>query len=508
MNETGSLWIEYVVVGGYLFFLIAVGFAIRKFSSDDSDYFRAGCKGTWWLVGTSAFMHMFSAWTFTGAAGAAFEAGWSDMVIFAANVLVFFLTFLFLGPWFRQLRAVTGPEIIRLRFGPATQQFYAWMQAFLGLLYAAVWLWGLATFTAAVFDFKPIAEAVGLVSSEGEALEVQLVIIVTGIIVVAYAVTGGSWAVMATDFLQSLILLPMTVLVAFLCLREVGGLSSMLDMIHEQDLTERFSLIKSTETLQEYAEEFPLGKYGLWFALAAIIYKVFVYSTLLTAQRYFGVKDGKEAKKAGLLAAILMAAGMLIWFIPPVVARLTMHDEVMGQEMSKPEEASYAVIALALLPIGMVGLMVVAMLSATMSSMDSGINRNSAIFVRDIVPGICRLFALREPSDRARFVLAQIVSAVFGICIICIALYFAGGDSKGVFEWMLDVGGLVALPMATPLALGFFIRKAPWWAAVASVLVTMVPSTLAFLAESEWMAEQVLKAKISEDLLSHPLTLG
>ncbi|MBZ0173529.1 MAG: hypothetical protein K8E66_14190, partial [Phycisphaerales bacterium] len=378
-----------------------------------------------------------------------------------------------LGPWFRQLRAITAPEIIRLRFGPVTQQAYAWLQALMGLLYAAVWLWGLSTFVAAVFDFTQVAGLFG-------ASEVQLVIVATGVIVLIYSVSGGSWAVMATDFVQSLILIPLTVLVAFLCLRHIGGVGEMFAQIESQGLTEEFRFIKDPDA-------FPLGKYGLAFAVATVIYKTIAYSTLITAQKYFGVKDGNEARKAGLLACLLMAGGMLIWFIPPVVARLTMHDEVMATGLSKPAEASYAMIAVALLPKGLTGLIVVAMLAATMSSMDSGLNRNAAVYVKDIDPMLRSALGVPEASERVRFFMGQIVSLVLGVMIIGLALYFSGVDGQGVFEGMLNIGAVIALPMSIPMMLALFIRRAPGWSALASIGATLLPALAGFFAGGELM---------------------
>lgn len=470
-----SSWIEYVVIAGYLAALIGLGFAFKRFNSGVSDYFRSGCRASWWLVGSSAFMQMFSAWTFTGAAGAAFEAGWSVMVIFFANVLVFFLVFLFLGAWFRQLRAITAPEIIRLRFGPGTQQLYAWLQGILGLLYAAVWLWGLATFTASVFNLEDLAALVNMG-------EVQFVIVLTGLVVVVYSVTGGAWAVFATDFVQSLILVPLTILVAVLCLAEVGGIGGFFDAIEQQELSGEFALIKPDDA-------FPLGKYGLAFAAAVIWYKAVSYSTLLTAQKYFGVKDGNEARKAGLLACLLMMGGMLIWFIPPMVARLTMPEAVYAVDLTKPAEASYALIAVKVLPVGMTGLMVVAMLAATMSSMDSGLNKNAAVFVRDIEPLVRKIVGYSEPSDATQFRTGQIVSIILGCTIIGLALYFSGVDGRGVFEWMLNIGALVALPLSIPMMLALFIRTAPSWSAAVSVCVALVPSTAGFFAGKPFLVE-------------------
>ena len=484
MTDSASL-IEYAVIGGYLLFLVAVGVVLRRFSSDVSDYFRAGAKGKWWLVGASAFMGAFSAWTFTGAAGAAFESGWSILVIFLANVLAFTLHALLLAPWFRQLRAITAPEVIRMRFGPATQQVYAWLYAVLGLLYASIWLWGLAIFIAAVFDFTTPASWLGM-------QEVPFVILVTGSVVLLYSVTGGSWAVMATDVLQSLILIPLTLLVAYLCLKEVGGVAGMFQGIRDAGLTEHFGIITPPGEHTPDSTNPDYWKYTWQFAIAALIYKTVTFSTIDIAQKYFGVKDGKEARMAAVLAGALMLAGMVFWFIPPIVARVLWEDQVLGVDMRKPAEAAYAIAGLNVLPVGLIGLMVVAMLSATMSSMDSGLNKNAAVFTRDIYPLAARILGIKPASDKTDFLLGQITSVALGLIIIVLALYFAAQEEgRGVFEAMLNVGAMLTLPMAIPLCLSLFIRKVPAWAALATVVVTLVPSAASFGAGKGWWADML-----------------
>ncbi|MEO1128877.1 MAG: hypothetical protein AAFX05_04115 [Planctomycetota bacterium] len=479
--------IEYVVIIGYLLFLVAIGVVFRRFNSNVSDYFRVGCKGTWWLVGASTFMSVFSAWTFTGAAGSAYESGWSILVIFFANVLAFTVHAIWLAPWFRQLRSVTAPEMIRLRFGASTQQVYAWMYAVLGLLYASVWLWSLSVFIATVFDWTALAESLNLT-------EVQLVIAFIGTVVLIYSVSGGSWAVMATDVLQSLVLVPLTLLVAFLCLMEVGGISGLFQGIREAGLAEDFAIVNEPGSLVDDPTASDFWKYTWLFCIATLIYKVVTFSTIDVAQKYFGVKDGREARFAALLAGGLMLGGMAFWFIPPIVSRLLWPEQVMAMEMSKPEESAYAVAGMNVLPMGLIGLMIVAMLSATMSSMDSGLNKNAAVFTRDIYPAIARLFGRREPGETLSFILGQVTSFVLGIIIIGLALLQSSASSsstanRGVFEAMLDIGALVSLPMAIPLALALFVRHAPWWAAVFAVLAAMVPSGTALLASTGALAD-------------------
>ena len=155
-------YIEYFVIAGYLILTIVVGIFFKKFSTNTDDYFKGGSKGTWWLVGTSAFMGTFTAWTFTGAAGMAYEAGYSVMFIFLGSALGYFMNFLFLAPWLRQMRVTTLPEAISLRFGEVTRNFYAFYEVPVRILYAAMSLYSLGIFCSAVFGYNINYVIVGL----------------------------------------------------------------------------------------------------------------------------------------------------------------------------------------------------------------------------------------------------------------------------------------------------------------------------------------------------------
>ncbi|MEX0329791.1 MAG: hypothetical protein AB3N64_00075 [Puniceicoccaceae bacterium] len=462
--------IEYIVILGYLLLLVLIGFIFKRFSTGTSDFLRGGCKGTWWLVGTSTFMSVFSAWTFTGAAGVAFESGFSVMTIYIGNSIGFFLNFLFIGPWFRQLRATTFPEVISLRFGPVTQRFYAFMEVPTRILYAAVQLYGLGIFCSAVFGF-----------------EIHIVIIAVGVVVVVYATSGGRWAVMATDFLQGLILLPITIIVAFLCLREMGGLGGMFNLIEEQGLARDFKIVNGPE---QFAGAFTWG----W--ISAMVMKQFlVYNSLYNAPRYFSVKDGREARKAALLAMVMMLAGCFFWFLPPITARLLFADEVLALSLAKPAEASYAIVSMHLLPVGLIGLIVVAILTATMSSMDTGLNNNVAIMIKDLYPNFCRWFGLKQRDDHELLRYSRWYTLVLGVCIVTLALYFSMGEGKGIFDIMLDIGTLLLTPMALPLVWGMFIRKTPSWSALFAVGLAAVPSAMGLFSESLFGQEWLFQTK-------------
>lgn len=117
-----------------------------------------------------------SAFTFTGNASAAYEAGPTVLIIYAANATALLLCGLFLGAWFRQTRAYTVTNVVRQRFSPAVEQFSAYTSIMLGPVGAAIQLWALCVFASGTFG-----------------IPVQWCIVVIGSVVILYATTGGKW---------------------------------------------------------------------------------------------------------------------------------------------------------------------------------------------------------------------------------------------------------------------------------------------------------------------------
>ena len=456
MSQIDISNIEYLVIIGYLILIAVVGIVFKKFSSDTDDYFKSGSKGSWWLVGSSAFMSAFSAWTFTGAAGVAFESGFSVMIIFLGNAFGFFLNFLFLGPWLRQMRVTTFPEAISKRFGEKTRMFYALYEVPVRILYSAMALYGLGIFCSAVFGYN-----------------IYHVILVCGIVVLFYSATGGRWAVMATDFLQGLILIPLTIIIAWLCVNQFGGLGPMFREIEAQGLSEEFSMINSGVLFG--------GAYTWGWASAMVTKGFLVFNSMYAGPRYFSVKDGREARKAAILASALFLIGGLIWFLPPITARLLFAEDVMALGISKPAEAAYAIASIKLLPVGLIGLIVVAILTATMSTMDTGLNTNVAILVKDIYPKLLRRFKWKPKSESELLRYGRLYTWLMGVFILLLALYLAQQKGKGIFEIMLDVGALLMSPIQIPLMWGLFIRRTPSWAALLSIGCAFTVSLMAFL---------------------------
>lgn len=476
------MYIEYLTILVYMIFMVAMGYALRKLNKNISDYFRSGCQGTWWLVGASTFLSGISAYTFT-AAGVAFQSGWSALIVYLANALGFFVSFLFIAPWFRQLRAITAPDVVEMRFGKITQQFYAWFSVFEYTLIAGLPLYALAVFCAAVFG-----------------LNIYLVIITLGGIVLIYSTTGGRWAVMSSDFLQSLILFSVSLLLGILTYIKVGGFSGFSELVQQHHLQHDFKFLAQPG-------DFPGNSYTWVWAAVIFVNAVIVQNTLFSAPKYFSVKDGKDARKAALLSCIMMLVGTAFWFLPPMAARLLYEGQVNAVEITKPAEAAYAIISMNILPNGLMGLVIVAMFAATMSSLDTGYNANAAIVVKNIYPAIFK----KPLSEKKQLLLGQMTTVVMGICVIITAMVFGANKQDGIFEIMLSLIALLGLPLAIPMLLCLFIRKVPPWSALFTIIITFIPSTIGFFSKTlfgeAWSFQQKYVITITVGILAFILTM-
>lgn len=456
---------DYAVIAFYFIFMLSMGVLVARFVKTSSDYFRGGGQMMWWLVGASAFMTQFSAWTFTGAASKAYSEGWPIFVIFFGNAIGFLLNAAYFAPRARQMRLVTALEAVRERFSRRNEQVFTWMQIPLGTLYAGIWLNGLCVFLTAAFGF-----------------DLEMTIIVTGLVVVVMTLVGGSWAAVAGDFIQALILLPVTVIAAFLAVRAVGGPVAFLDKLPAGHL--------------DVSTMFDSPIMILW--VVAIFIKQFISTNnLFEASRYLCVKDSGHARRAALLAGILFLIGPIVWFITPMATRILYPDlHAVFPNLRNPAEGAFFAICLATMPVGMIGLLISGMLSATMSSMDSGLNRNAGIFIKNFYHPI-----LRPQATDAHLVRAgKITTGVMGLLVILAGLNFSRLENVGLFDLMLRFGTLVAVPYTIPLVLCVLIKRTPPWSGWTTVVVCMLASYLTTtLLTPHWLEQTFSLPPLSTD---------
>lgn len=434
---------DLAVLALYFVFMLSISWVFRHFVSDVGSYFRSGGQVLWWMAGGSAFMVSFSAWTFTGASSRAYLDGWPIMVIFVANAFGFFCNAVYFGPKLRQLRVITSMQAVKQRFGRASEQTFTWIILPLQMMTAGIWLYGMGVFFSAAFGF-----------------DVQTTIVVTGLCVLFMSLVGGSWAVIASDFVQVLILIPITIITAVLAVANAGGFTTVVEKLS----TTRMDLDKI------FTDDF------LLFWCVAIFLKQFLSTNNLNdASRYLCVKNSAHARKAGILACCLFLGGVFFWFTPPMI--LSTQDVNLGEvfpALSNPAEGAYFAAAQTVFPVGMMGLLAAGIFAATMSSMDTGLNRNAGIFVKNFYQPLLR----PQASDRELLNVGKVLTVLLGLMVIAIAIFYSQIKELSLFELMLKFQILVSLPYVVPLVLGLIIRRTPGWAGWSTLLVCFVVSYL------------------------------
>jgi len=133
----------------------------------------------------------------------------------------------------------------------------------------------------------------------------------------------------------------------------------------------------------------------------------------------------------------------------------------------KAYEGAYVAMAVETMPNGMIGILLCGIFAATMSSMDSGLNRNAGIFVKNFYFPVLR----KRASDKELLIAGKAITLAFGALVILAALTFSSLKDLAIFDLMLQFGSLVALPYSIPLVLGILIKRVPSWAAWTTVLI-------------------------------------
>jgi SSS family transporter len=428
--------IDYAVITAYMVLMVGIGLYAARFNKDASDYFRGANRIPWLVAGLSSFMSGFSAWTFTGAAGLAYQHGLIAILLYLGNAATFLLGYWVFAVRWRRARISTVMEYLVERFDERTRQAFSWSTVLFQLFTGASMLYGLGLFVASTCSLPLVWTIFG-----------------SGVVILAYCVIGGLWAVVITDFLQAVILMPFTVVMVVVSLARVGGIGGLM-----RGLPPEMTSLHLTPNMG-------------WLYVACWTFMVsFGYNTSAMAQRYFSVADERAAKKVALLCFSLFVVGAFLWFIPPLAMRVLHPDlHAVWPGLANPHEASYAVASLTLLPNGLVGIMLAAMFSATMSSLSGLFNVHAAVVSKDIYQ---RLVA-PQASERQLLVVGWAATFGVGATMTGLAMSMAA-KGQSIFEVMLTFNTLISLAYGPPALLGLVVKKTPSWSGLLSFAVGLL----------------------------------
>ena len=489
--------LDLAIVGAYMCVLVVIGIVFGKLVKSSSDYFKAGAKGSWWMVGASMFMSGISAWTFVGNASGIFWSGWSPLALYVANLVGFVLAALFLGRWYRQMRVITYAETIKERFGTSAEQLVAHLLVLNGFMWAGVGLYTLCVFVTPLIPGVPI---------EGLILGI-------GAVVVLYCTVGGNWAVMANDFVQGVILVIVTSIVTVLCLVNAGGIGAFFEAVANSPAAADLSLITPlpADAPAGASSWSAYANYGLAWCVVIFINQLFNQSSLFQGVRYFSAKDGREATKASIFAGLMMLMGLAVFFIPPIYARVFLETEVlaMHEVPKKAAEFAYSITSQTVLPKGTFSIMIVAIFAAAISTLDTGLNRNAALIIRDLLPAHRKLWGIKPMNPNREVIYGKITTVLAGFVVMGIAVFYANVKDTSLFDFMIKtIVGQLMTPQFVPLILFLFIRKVPRWAIFSSLAGGYLPTVILLIRNALAADPIVLSPHLTMALVMSGGTIG
>jgi SSS family transporter len=450
----------------YLAGIFGVGsmFALKNKSS--ADMFAAGGQSPWWTSGLSAFMTMFSANTFVVWGGIAYRQGLvAVMINLMYGVAALLVGYFVAGRW-KRMGVQTPAEYVQLRFGNGALHFYTWFMTVFRMITTAGALYALGRI---LVNLMPLAEGNPLRDPATGNLSLEWGILIFSSIVVIYTMIGGLWAVLMTDVLQFIVLNLAVLFVIPLALSQVGGIGGFLEGA------------ASTPALQVKAGEVAAdgtmlsvvsGDYTLFFLAGwCAIHFFMIGAEWAFVQRFICVPDARAARLSTYLFGTLYLISPLIWLLPPLIWRV--HTPIpagAGEDLVlQMSETAYIDACKSVLPIGMVGLMVAAMFSATASMVSSQLNVFSGVMTHDIY----RPFARVDEADRTLVWTGRVFTLILEALLIAIALAYRslGGAEKVI----VNITELVVVALFAPTIWSLFSRsittRAVWLTAGMSLIV-------------------------------------
>jgi SSS family transporter len=436
---------DYVVVIGYFVIVVWIGLYFRNQIVAAKDYFAGGHQIPWWLAGISHYMSSFSAFAFVAYAQLGYTYGWVAVTLFWASAFACTLGGLFFAKRWRRARVITPVEFLERRFNAFVRQLFAW-----------------AGIPMKIFDDALKIFATGLFVSLSMGLSLHWSIVLCGVVMIVYTFYGGLWALVVTDYVQFIMKGLAMLLLLPLAIAGAGGASRALSSLPR----ELFHLTNGPYTWIYIAG---------FFVLIGISYN----TSWALAQKYYSVRNEKEASKAAYCAAALNFLGAPLLILPAVIGRHFLPD-LMAQNRTADV---YVLLVLKLLPVGMIGIIVAAMFSATMAVVSSDYNAIASVLTKDVYQ---RLINPKAAEMRLLW-MGRWITLGLGALTILLSLWIAVSHQQSLFNTMVTVLGLFMAPTLLPLLAGLTVRKLNWQGAFGGFLCGLLTGFIMLALKTWWL---------------------
>lgn len=441
-------WLDYTIVAIYILFFLGMGYFFKN-NKDSKDYFLGGKSLGWFPLSLSTMATQLSAISFVSApafVGLKLGGGMKWLTFeFAVPLAMIFIMIVIVPPLFRS-GVVSIYEYVEKRFSASTRLILSVVFQISRALGTGVMVYTIAIILQAVLD-----------------IDFVYTILIISVITIIYSWQGGMKAVVWGDAIQMIILFAGLIICLYFgwsLLQDHGGLAQGFD-------PDRLKVI-----------DFNLGigkdqEYGF---LPMLIGGFFLYASYYgcdqtQAQRLLSAKNEKTIRQLLLANGLLRFPVVLVYCIMGLIigglitlAPDFLSDIAIATEKHFPGEFAkngikadlmIPIFIIKYLPHGLIGILMVGILSAAMSSLSSTVNSLSAVTVEDFF----NRGAKKNTLSEKKYMLISKSSVVFW-GIVCIASAFLfGGSKNAVIEIINAIGSVFYGPVLITFLLAFFSKK-------------------------------------------------
>ncbi|HIG27350.1 MAG TPA: Na+/glucose cotransporter [Verrucomicrobiales bacterium] len=453
--------LDYLAIVGFFAMLSVVGYlAGRGEQAGSTEYFLAGKKLPWYVVGGSFIASNISSEHFIGMIGSAVVFGVCVSMLEWGNVITFSLLIWFFIPFLLAAKVFTTPEYLELRFNAAMRQIFAVVSIISNVVaFLAGVLYGGALALESLFGWNP-----------------WFAVIALGVVSGVWAIYGGLSSVAWTDLLTVVVMILGGLTITVLGLQALAGDGgSLLDgfraMIERNQATQGAWAEAVNTNIQNLSggdsdsyDRLSLFQGATHPIIPAISFLPFIFSVSIwynvlnqfMIQRVLGARSEYDARMGIVFAGWIKVFLPLITVLPGLVL-FALHPEILlgPWDQVKPEaDKGYVQMLQSLVPVGLRGLFLAALFGAIQSTVNSVLNSTSTIVTLDIYKRVFR----PEATDR-QLVRVGVISSVIILAISIVLGGFVGKLGGSLFEYIQSLYAFFAPPFAAVFVLGILWRR-------------------------------------------------
>jgi solute:Na+ symporter, SSS family len=419
---------------------IGLRLAVRAHASESSEgFFLAGRRLTWPIVGASLFATNIGAEHLVGLSGDAYRYGLCAGTVELTTAMCLGFAAAVLFPYYIRNQVFTIPEFLEMRYNRTARAFFS------GFMLAICIMTKMA--------FHLYAGALVLHGLLG--WNVMSVVVLTGLIIATISIIGGFTAVAYTDSIQAGIMILGCGLMLFIGLHRVGGWHS---------------LVSAVPAAMSLAKPYDDPNYPFWGVIAGSVYGgIFFWGVdQVNVQRVLGARDLDQARWGAMFATLLKFAPVFIFAVPGVIA--------LALFPGRESKTTFVTLLNELLPNGVRGMVLAALLASLIGSNLSVMNSVSTLVVRDFV-----LHFRPQSSERAQVMFGRIAIAVAAMLGVT-AAYLVYTTPDGLYKYLQTMATYLVMPITPAIVFGILSKRVTVKGAIASVLTGLVLATL-FVAD-------------------------